>query len=275
MSGLIRLLERSLSDPRRLRALLRFQAAWLTHLATTGAPGKFAFEGSAGLPPMFQAFPLQCSLPALIVEGARRCGPAPDPGEWRPLVFARHSPRGGNPDRAGLSPAAIKVHTLLDGARNLGEVASQAGLEPAEVAAVARGLELAGMVERRAPAGCAAVLVVEDDAETVRVIRQVLGGEAERCQLKIVHDRIAAQLLLRRQGFQLVILAMDRAEQEAFFRSCKQQPTNGTRYVGILNIQEEAELARLDALGLDGVLHRPLSERDLAATVDHLLRVHD
>jgi CheY-like chemotaxis protein len=272
MSGLIKLLERSLSDPRRLRALLRFQAACLTYLAATGAEGKFAFEGPAGLPPMFQAFPLQCSVPALVVEGSRLCGPALDPGEWQGLVFARRSPRGGNPDRAGMLPAAIKVHALLDGARCLGEVASQAGLDPAEVAAVVRGMEMAGMVERRASAGCATVLVVEDDVETVRIVRQVLGADADRYQLKVVHDRIAGQLLLRRQAFHLVLLAMDRAEQEAFFRSCKQQQTNGTRYVGILNIQEEAELARLDALGLDGVLHRPLSERDLAATVAHLLQ---
>ena len=31
MSGLVKLLERSLSDPRRLRALLRFQSAVLTY----------------------------------------------------------------------------------------------------------------------------------------------------------------------------------------------------------------------------------------------------
>ena len=85
----------------------------------------------------------------------------------------------------------------------------------------------------------------------------MLGPEGSNHQLKIVHDRIAAQLLLRRQSFQLVILAMDRPEQEGFFRACKQQHTNGTRYVGILNIDEESELARLDAMGLDGVVHRP------------------
>ena len=64
---------------------------------------------------------------------------------------------------------------------------------------------------------------------------------------------------------------MDRPEQEAFFRACKQQHANGTRYVGILNIDEESELARLDAMGLDGVIHRPVNESDLVATVNHLL----
>ncbi len=77
--------------------------------------------------------------------------------------------------------------------------------------------------------------------------------------------------MLRRQTFQLVILAMDRSDQEAFFRACKQQNTNGTRYIGILNIDDETELARLDAMGLDGVIHRPVNEPNLIATVNHLL----
>src|SRR5262249_30979880 len=50
MAGLVKLLERSLSDPRRLRALLRFQSAVLTYHAGTGEPGKFAFEGVTALP---------------------------------------------------------------------------------------------------------------------------------------------------------------------------------------------------------------------------------
>ncbi len=37
MSGLVKMLERSLSDPRRLRSLLRFQSAMLTHWGMTGS----------------------------------------------------------------------------------------------------------------------------------------------------------------------------------------------------------------------------------------------
>ena len=66
-------------------------------------------------------------------------------------IFGRQTPRGGNPDRAGLAPAVIKIHTLLDGARTLGDVAQQSGLDLTEVVAIVRGLELAGLVERRAP----------------------------------------------------------------------------------------------------------------------------
>ena len=272
MAGLVKMLERSLSDPRRLRALLRFQAAVLTYQATTGEPGKFTFERVTSLPPMFQAFPLQLSVPALLIDGSRYCESALDTHEWEQLVFARQAPRGGNPDRAGLTPAVIKIHTLFDGARSLGAIAQMSALEITEVVAVARGLERAGLVERRAPSSSHSILVLEDDAETIRVIRDVLGTDGANYQLKIVHDRIASQLLLRRQVYQLMILAMDRPEQEGFFRACKQQNTNGTRYVGILNIDDESELARLDEMGLDGVIHRPINETNLLATVKHLLQ---
>src|SRR5271165_5014034 len=65
MAGLVKMLERSLSDPKRLRGLLRFQAASLTYQGLTGVPGKFSFEPVTSLPPMFQALPLQLSVAAL------------------------------------------------------------------------------------------------------------------------------------------------------------------------------------------------------------------
>jgi CheY-like chemotaxis protein len=270
-AGLVRLLERSLSDPKRIRALLRFQGSVLTYRAMTGEGGKFAFEPVTTLPPMFQAFPLQTSVPALLVEGLRLCDGAADLGEWESVICVRHSPRGGNPDRAGLPAAAIKIHTLFDGARSVGEVAGHSGLDLGEVVATARGFELAGLVERRAPSSSASILVVEDDPDTIRLIRHTLGDGGCNHQLKVVADRIAASLLLRRQSFHLVMMALDRPEQEGFYRACKQQHANGTRYVAILSIDEESELTRLDAMGFDGVIHRPVSESDLAATVNHLL----
>ena len=86
-----------------------------------------------------------------------------DAHDWDKLVFARQTPRGGNPDRAGLAPTAIKIHTLLDGARTLSEVAKDSGLDLAEVVCITRGLELAGLVERRAPSSSHSVLVLEED----------------------------------------------------------------------------------------------------------------
>ena len=271
MASLVRLLERSLSDPRRLRSLLKLQSAVLAYWALTGEPGKFTFEANAALPPMFQAFPLQVSLPALAVEGLGRSEPAADEAVWGPLIFARQNPRGGNLDRAGLSHAAMKVHSLFDGTQPLAAIAEAVGLGVADVAGVARGLELTGLVERRTPSSHASILVLEDDPETVRTVQRILGADGDDYGIKVVRDRVGAQLLLRRQPFDLVMMALDRADQEAFYRTAKESSSSSTRFVGILGLDDESQLARLDAMGLDGILHRPVTEADVRATVKHLL----
>jgi DNA-binding response OmpR family regulator len=274
MSGLVRLLERSMGDPHRLRALLRFQAGVLTYAALVADPGRFTFVQGATVPPMFQAFPLQSSLAALAVEGARHCErPGDELAAWSDVVLARHAARGGNLDRSGLSPQALRVHAMLDGAQNLDAVARSAGAGLADVAAVARGLELAGQVERRQAQAVASILVLEEDAETTRVLQHVLGQEGEGYQLKVTRDRIAAQLLLRRNTFDLVIMALDQPSQEPFYRACRALAPAKTRILGIAAIDEEGDLVRLDAMGLDGLLHRPVGEKDVIVTVRHMLEV--
>lgn len=271
MSGLVRLLERSLADPRRLRALLRAQSAVLTYWAMTGEPGAFAFDAAGSLPPMFQAFPLQSSFAALTIEGIRRCDQSSPVDGWSTFRFARHSPRGGNLDRAGMSTQEMKIHALLDGNLDLAAIAEKLDAGVEDVADVARGLELAGLAERKSVAVGASILVLEEDADAMRLIQGVLGPDGEGYQLKAVHDRVAAQLLLRRNRFDLVIMALDRADQERSFRAFKEVADSSTRFAGISGIDDEGELARLDAMGLDGVLHRPLTEGDLRTTAKHLL----
>ncbi len=271
MSGLVKLLERSLSDPRRLRGLLRSQAAILTYWALTGEPGKFAFEPDPTLPPMFQAFPLQSSLPALAVEGVRHCQPSHDAEAWASRVFVRQNPRGGNLDRAGLSPSEMKIHALFDGTLDLATVADKAGVSLAVALDVARGLELAGLLEPRSQAAGGSILVIEEDPESVRVLQAALGPDGEQCQLKFVRDKVGAQLLLRRNRFDVVIMALDRPDQEPFFQTCKESAPETTRFVGIVSISDEQELVRLDEMGLDGALHRPLVDPDIRSTIKHLL----
>lgn len=272
MSGLVRMLERSLTDPRKLRSLLKSQSAILTHWALSANPGRFQFEADASSPPMFQAFPLQLSLPALAVEGVRRCDPTTDPEELAPVLFARQTPRGGNLDRAGLSPSEMKAYSLFDGTQPLAHVAELAGFSVSEAADVARGLELAGLIERREAATGASVLVIDDDPESARLIHSALGPEGSGCQLKMVRDRVGAQLLMRRQRFDLILIGLDRPDQEPMLRACRELCPEMTRVVGLVGLSDEEELSRLDEMGLDGILHRPLAEADLNATIDHLIR---
>ena len=274
MAGLVKLLEKSLSNPERLRALLRFQSAVLTYWALTGLPGRFVFEPDAAMPPMFQAYPLQLSLPALAVLGVRACEPF-DEGEietWRPLIYGRKTPRGGNLDRTGLSPAEIRIYTLLDGVQDLATVADRAGLEIDQVVPVIRGLEMTGLVEPKTVAAQTLVILLEDDPRTVALVQSVLGPEGLGYPLRHVRDRVAVQLLLRRNPAALVLMAIDHEEQESLYQALKEHAPPTTWFVGIRRLDEEGELTRLDALGLDGILQRPLAESDLRATVKHLLR---
>jgi CheY-like chemotaxis protein len=271
VSGVVKLLERSLSDPRRLRSLLRFQSAVLTFLALTEVPGRFVFEPRKPMPPMCQAFPLQLSFPALAVEGVRRCGLGDSAANLGALHFARHTARGGNVDRVGMAPADLRVHTLLDGAEPLSTVAAKAGMDLLDAAAVARGLELVGQVERRSPQAGISILYLEEDVETARLAQRVLGAEGEGYQLRHVRDKVAAQLLLRRNAFSLVMLPIENADQESVYQAFREHTPATTRFVGIAKIDEESKLDRLDSLGLDGVIQRPMTEPDLRATVRQLL----
>jgi CheY-like chemotaxis protein len=211
------------------------------------------------------------SLPALAVEGVRRCTAAADLEPLGPVHFARIVPRGGNVDRAGLGATDLRLHTLLDGNEPLSAVAARAGIGLADAAAVAHGLELTGQAERRSPVSGASILLLEDEPETARLALRALGAEGEGYQVRHVRDRVAAQLLFRRNTFGLVMLPVDTPDQEAFYRSLRVHAPAPTRFVGVVRIEEESQLDRLDALGLDGVLHRPPSESDLRDTVRQLL----
>jgi CheY-like chemotaxis protein len=268
-SGLLKFVERSLSDPRRLRAFLRTQSSILAYWALTAEPGPFSFQAGGTLSPMFLAFPLHLSLAALAVEGVRRCEPIGDPDAWAPLVFRRLSTWGSSSDPPGLSALALKVLASLDGLRDLASVGREAGLEVGDVATLARGLELAGLVERRADV--VLILIVDDDLGSVRAIREAIQTRAPYYQSKVVDDRVGAQLLLRRARFDIVLIGLDRPDQEQFFSSVRAQAHPGTRFVGVVESKDEGELMRLDALGLDGVIERPVTEGAVLATIKHLI----
>ena len=93
--------------------------------------------------------------------------------------------------------------------------------------ATVHGLELAGMLERRNPSSTEAILALDDDPETVRLIQRVLGPEGTNHQVKVVRDRVAAQLLLRRQSFNLVILALTAPTRRRSFRPASDRITQG------------------------------------------------
>jgi CheY-like chemotaxis protein len=165
----------------------------------------------------------------------------------------------------------MRIHALLDGTTPLAALAQNAGVGVAEAAIVVHALELAALAERRLAAARGSILVLEDDPDSARVFQRVLGSDGTGYQLKVVRDRVGAQLLLRRGRFDVVMIALDNPEQEPFYRACRASAPAGTWFVGIMRLDAGSSLARVDALGLDGVLSRPLAEADVLATVQHLL----
>ncbi len=150
-------------------------------------------------------------------------------------------------------------------------VARKAGVSVSEAVAVALGLEAAGHAERRA-VSAAAVLILEDDPEAARTALHGLGPEGEGFQVRHVRDRVAAQLLLRRNAFAAVLLPLDTPEQEAFYRAARPLAPAATRFIGVLKIEDDAQLDRLDVLGLHAVVNRPLVEAEVRDVVRSLLQ---
>ncbi len=131
---------------------------------------------------------------------------------------------------------------------------------------------MTGLVELKTATAQTLIVVLEEDSRTLALIQGVLGPEGDGFPLRHVRDRVAVQLLLRRHPSAVVLMALDSVEQEGLFQALRDHAPPTTRFIGIRQIDDEDELARLDALGLDGVLHRPLSESDLKATVRHIIK---
>ena len=171
MSGLVKLLERSLSDPRRLRALLRFQSAVLTYWALTGEPGNSRSSRSRPCRRCSRRSRSRSSVPALLLEGIRHCGPPHELEEWGRLIFARQTVRGGNTDRAGLSPLNSRFTPCwMEFIPWTTWLASR--VQPARRGGDGPRPGAAGLVERRSPSSADAILILDDDPETVRVVQR-------------------------------------------------------------------------------------------------------
>ena len=218
-----------------------------THRALTGEPGKFLFDPRGTLPPMFQAFPLQMSLAALAVEGDRRCEPPPDARPLGPpAVTPAKTPEARNLDRAGLTPTDLKVHTFLDGTQAITTRGREVGRRPSRRSRPwsadwnAPGWSSAGAPPRAPRSSCSTTIPKPGRSPCgLRARGRRLSGESRSA------TAWAAQLLLTSQSRSASSsLPLDRPEQEAFYSGSREQSPATTRFIGIVGIDDESELAR-------------------------------
>ena len=265
MSGLLKLFESTLSHATRLKALLRFQSSLLTHYALQGEPRAFSFDSYKSLPPLFQAFPLQVSLAALLIEGVFHSTHPEDLNGAAPLVFGRPRHRLVAIDRSGLRPLEAAVDSGINGKRALSEIAERLEMPVEQVAAVALGLELAGHVERVSPVVATNVLLLDANPETAATLNSLNHAENGRFQIREVRDRIAARLLLKRLPFSLIIMPINDSDDESYFHALKAIARPESRFLGIVDSdgEDEYRLAALRDLGIDTIAKRPISETRL------------
>lgn len=204
--SLVQLLNNQVLDPRLLRKLLRHQAAVLMLKCFHDKPDEFRFHACREAPALCQQLPLEVSLVALLVEAACICDASEISDHSPDMIYARHTQRGQNLDRCGLSPNHMKVLSVLNDGNTVNELAQQLQWDTLTVRRTLHGLVLAGLARTEIRTQQLNVVVYNTDADSVRTLRMIFSEYSDEIAGKIVRDALAFQLLLKKQPTSAVII---------------------------------------------------------------------
>lgn len=208
IDGFVELLDQKVLDPRLMTKLLRFQAAMLIQIAFSRKLSSFQFEPGIASNSLHRNLPLNISLLALLVEGALY---SDDPGEDSngSRTYARRAIRGQNLDRAGLSARHMKVLNVLSDTRSEAELIKALGWNGDEVRQVLSGFVRAELVEVQSGGMTGQFVVFEPSANAAKAIRNSMESCDSRYTGKVVRDKLALQLVLKRAIPHTLIFAAD------------------------------------------------------------------
>ncbi len=243
VDGLVELLDHKVLDPRLLRMVLRHQASMLVWRCFQAAPKGFRFEAGRVAPPLFSKLPLDISLAALLVEGALRCREADLPEDPAGTVYVRRAIRGQNLDRAGLTAPHMKLLGAVAEPASIDELTDKLSWSADEVRRVLHGLTLAELLERQVQGQVRQVFALESGREMSNALRRGLLKMDDQVAAKLVKDRLALQLLLRRTRPDVLLLPMATREDIKFAAGLQaqlDQKGTATRLVAIVPKAEEA-----------------------------------
>jgi CheY-like chemotaxis protein len=277
LDGLLELLDRKVLDPRLLRKLLRHQAAMLTLRCFRLKLGGFHFVSGIKPPPLPRKLPLDSSLLALLIEGALLCRAEELPQEGDQFVYARRAIRGQNLDRAGVSAQHLKLFNLLTEPRGSHDLARQSGCDETAVRRVLFGLVLSELVERQARSQSHQVVVFETDAASAQQLRPVLDGGHPRYFGKVVRDRLALQLVLKRARPDVLVFSLDNPDMVDVLRELRgsaHEVFADVKWVGIVRREDPVSRERISSgelgFNLDATIARPYSADQLLEQLDTL-----
>jgi hypothetical protein len=275
LDGVLELLDRKVLDPRLLRRLLRQQAALLTLDCFTQRLGQFRFQATASPPPLQRKLPLNVSLLALLIDGALLCDPDMLPPH-HDGSYVRRVTRGQNLDRAGVSAQHMKLLGLLSEPRSLQKLAHQLGWQPDEAARVLFGLTLADAAHRQ-QRETRQVVVFEPDPSAAQPLREFLARGDQRYQGRVVRDRLALQLVLKRAQPDALIFRLTSSETIEICRECYatvHQALPNARWIAIVPATDASQAnekwsARL-GVTFNATLPHPVRLELLLQTLDGL-----
>lgn len=231
IAGLLGLLDSNVMDPRLLKKVLRIQAAILIRQCFAVEGGSFRFEKAAEAPGLFQKLPLESSLLSLVVEGSLTGDysdlPEIEPGDG----YVRKAIRGQILDRAGLSNRHMKLLNSVSEPTGVAEIAAKLGWAEEEVVRVARGFELAELIEVVSIAGKTRVFGVLSDSEQATKVREFYRETLTEVLGKIVRDAEGLKLLMRRTRPDVLLLQVDE-ETQTLLEECAEL-LEDVRVIGI------------------------------------------
>lgn len=216
IDGLVELLDKKVLDPRLLRSVLRHQAAMLVWTCFCSELSAFRFESGRVASPLFRKLPLDASLASLLVEAALRCDVSQLPEESSDTYYSRRTLRGQNLDRAGLTAQQMRVLSAVTESQTVDEIAGKLQTNAEEIRRVLQGLAFAELIERKVGGRSHSIVVLDDDANSARKLRQRLDDEGGRYSAKIVRDQLAVQLLLKRGRPDALVVPLDTEAEQQF-----------------------------------------------------------
>ncbi|GAB4154543.1 MAG: hypothetical protein Tsb009_31200 [Planctomycetaceae bacterium] len=267
--GIVELLNNKVLDPRLLRTLLRFQAAYLIHRCFSQELKRFRFESGRSAPALFQKLPLDISLMALLVEGALHIEESELADVGENTVFVRKAIRGQNLDRAGLSARHMKIVGALSEQISLPELTNRLGWDQLELRRVLHGLMMAEIVESKTQSSAKKVAVWETGSVNSAPFRELFQSDSDRFQGKLIRDRLGVQLLLKRSTPNVLVVPWDTEENRNFVRELQKtlgEKAEGVKWIGVLPEGNSGDQASDDAQNgftPDGLVTAPYSRDDL------------
>ncbi|MCR9291076.1 MAG: response regulator [bacterium] len=271
IDGFVQLLDQKVLDPRLMSKLLRFQAAQLLRLAFTRDLVAFRFEVGNTANSLHKTLPLEISLLALLVEGAIF---ADEPANQQVnITYVRRAIRGQNLDRTGLSARHMKVLNVLTDPKEPEELAQTLGWDIDEVHQVLQGFELAELVERRKNAVSGQFVVFEPNSDHAHDIRESLEESDNRYSGKVVRDKLALQLVLKRSVPHTLVFAGDEPTSCDLMRRifASDDPRAAQIKRVVMTSRQDVDWNEELGFHVDATLNRPCAAESLFQIMDQLL----